>query len=101
MQIDPRQMKRMMQQMGIKSEEIPARRVIIEKDDEKIVIENGLINLKESDRVCLYALGGLLPYLTVLYRETPEVDWINQKQEIQCPDNKNTVIFEIERVKTH
>lgn len=68
---------------------------------EKIVIENGLINLKESDRVCLYALGGLLPYLTVLYRDTPKTDWINQKQELQCPDNINTVLFEIERVKTH
>ena len=40
MNIDPRQMKRMMEQMGIKSEEVPAKRVIIEKEDEKIVIEN-------------------------------------------------------------
>ena len=38
--IDPRQMKKMMQQMGIKSEEIAANRVIIEKDNEKMILEN-------------------------------------------------------------
>ncbi|VVB73815.1 Nascent polypeptide-associated complex protein [uncultured archaeon] len=40
MQIDPRQLQRMMQQMGIKSEKIDANRVIIEKDDEKLVLNN-------------------------------------------------------------
>lgn len=40
MQIDPRQLKRMMQQMGIKTEEIPAKRVIIEKEDERIILNN-------------------------------------------------------------
>ena len=38
--MDPRQMKQMMKQMGIKSEEIPAIRVIIEKEGEKIILEN-------------------------------------------------------------
>ncbi len=38
--MDPRQMKRMMSQMGIDSKEIPATRVIIETDSEKIVIES-------------------------------------------------------------
>ena len=38
--MDPRQMKQMMKQMGIKSEEIPAIRVIIEKDGERIILEN-------------------------------------------------------------
>lgn len=37
--INPAQMKSMMKQMGIKQEEIEAIRVIIEKDDGKIVIE--------------------------------------------------------------
>jgi len=40
MQMDPRQLQRMMQQMGIKTEKIDANRVIIEKEDEKIILNN-------------------------------------------------------------
>ncbi len=39
--MDPKQMASMMKQMGIKNEEVPAERVVIEKTDgSKIVIEN-------------------------------------------------------------
>ena len=38
--IDPKKMQAMMKQLGIKQEEIEAKRVIIEKEDSKIVIEN-------------------------------------------------------------
>jgi len=38
--IDPKKMAAMMKQMGIKQEEIAAERVIIEKSDGKIIIEN-------------------------------------------------------------
>lgn len=37
--MDPKQMQRMMKQMGINSEDISADRVIIERGDEKIIIE--------------------------------------------------------------
>ncbi|MEM4133801.1 MAG: nascent polypeptide-associated complex protein [Candidatus Micrarchaeia archaeon] len=40
MQIDPRQLQRMMKQMGIDTEEISANRVIIEQDDKKIILNN-------------------------------------------------------------
>ncbi|MEK6873676.1 MAG: nascent polypeptide-associated complex protein [Nanoarchaeota archaeon] len=40
MNIDPKKMQAMMKQMGIKQEEIDALRVIIEKEDENIIIEN-------------------------------------------------------------
>ena len=41
LKIDPKQMSRLMSQMGIKSEEIPSMRVTIEKQDgSKIVIDN-------------------------------------------------------------
>jgi uncharacterized repeat protein (TIGR04076 family) len=49
---------------------------------ERIVIRDPLVDMKESDRVCLYAMGALLPYLTALDRETSEKDWINRKEEI-------------------
>jgi nascent polypeptide-associated complex subunit alpha len=38
--INPKQMQAMMKQMGINQEEVDAKRVIIEKEDSKIVIEN-------------------------------------------------------------
>ena len=38
--VDPKKMQAMMRQMGIKQEEVEALRVIIEKSDGKIVIEN-------------------------------------------------------------
>jgi nascent polypeptide-associated complex subunit alpha len=38
--INPAKMQSMMKQLGIKQEEIPAERVIIETADENIVIEN-------------------------------------------------------------
>lgn len=38
--IDPRRMQSMMKQMGIENKEIPAKRVIIETDSKKIIIEN-------------------------------------------------------------
>ena len=38
--IDPRKMQAMMKQMGINQEEIAANRVIIEKSDGRIIIEN-------------------------------------------------------------
>jgi len=38
--LDPKKMKAMMKQMGINQEEIEAKRVIIEKEDGKIIIEN-------------------------------------------------------------
>ncbi len=38
--IDPKKMQQMMKQLGINQEEIEATRVIIEKSDGKIIIEN-------------------------------------------------------------
>jgi len=38
--INPRQMQNMMRQMGIKTEEIDAKRVVFELRDKKLVIEN-------------------------------------------------------------
>ena len=38
--LDPKQMQRMMKQLGIKSDEIPAKRVIIETESKKIIINN-------------------------------------------------------------
>ncbi len=38
--LDPKKMQAMMKQLGIKQEEIPAQRVVIEQENSKIIIEN-------------------------------------------------------------
>ncbi|RLG21977.1 nascent polypeptide-associated complex protein [Candidatus Micrarchaeota archaeon] len=38
--LNPRQMERLMKQMGIKNENISAKRVVIETDSGKLIIEN-------------------------------------------------------------
>jgi len=57
-----------------------------------------LIEAGKPAGLCIYALPALIPYLTAYCRETPPEDWINNKQELQCPDNDNAVIFGLERV---
>lgn len=57
-----------------------------------VVIPQGDVSL------CLYALSAMFPYLTAACRQTPSEDWINSKQELQCPDNDNAVVFTITRL---
>ena len=61
---------------------------------DSLMIEQG--NMKG---LCIYALPALVPYLTAYCRQTPDDDWINNKKELQCPDNDNAVIFGLERIK--
>jgi len=69
------------------------------KIGDRIVIEEGSIISEKSSNVCLYAIGALLPYLTVAYRKVPEDDWINLVEVLQCPDPINTVVFRVLRVE--
>mgnify|MGYP000203291588 FL=1 len=64
---------------------------------ERIVIEHDMIVLEKTDRLCPYALGALLPYLPLLAHKTLPDDWINRKEEIQCPDPKTPVVFSVNR----
>ncbi|MFH1471000.1 MAG: nascent polypeptide-associated complex protein [Candidatus Micrarchaeota archaeon] len=56
--MNPRQMQRMMQQMGIKSEEIKAARVVIEKEGEKIIIDEPQVTLIEMQGQKSYQIVG-------------------------------------------
>ena len=56
--LDPKQMQRMMQQMGIKSEELKANRVVIEKDDGKVVIESPQIMVIDMKGVKSFQISG-------------------------------------------
>ena len=56
--IDPRQMQKMMKQMGIKSEEIEAERVIIESKNKKIIIEEPNVTAIDMQGQKTYTIMG-------------------------------------------
>ncbi len=64
---------------------------------EQIVVEHDMIQLDRTDRLCPYALSALIPYLPLLGHETAPADWIHRKKEIQCPDSRTPVLFEVIR----
>ncbi|MEM4625762.1 MAG: NAC domain-containing protein [Candidatus Pacearchaeota archaeon] len=58
MNIDPKKISSLMKQMGIAQEEIKANRVIIERDDGKIIIENpSVLKIKLSGNVSWQITG--------------------------------------------
>jgi len=56
--INPKQMQAMMRQMGIKSDELPAKRVIFELEDKKLVIDNPNVTLMEVQGQKTYQVMG-------------------------------------------
>lgn len=65
---------------------------------QKFLFKDPLIIPEGDSPLCLYALSAMFPYLTAACRETPSEDWINNVQELQCPDSANTVVFTIKRM---
>ena len=61
------------------------------------VKEMAMIEPGKPKGICLHALTAMVPYLTAYCRDTPEDDWINMVQELQCPDSANAVVFRLER----
>ena len=57
--MNPKQMQAMMKQFGIKSEELPAEKVIIEAKGKRIVIENPQINVVEMQGQKTYTVSGV------------------------------------------
>ncbi|MCC7552784.1 nascent polypeptide-associated complex protein [Candidatus Micrarchaeota archaeon] len=56
--MDPRQMKRMMQQMGINSTDISAKRVIIESEESNIILENPSVTKISAQGQISYQISG-------------------------------------------
>lgn len=56
--LDPSKMKAMMKQMGIQQEDINAKRVIIEREGENIVIDNpGVVKIKMQGNISWQITG--------------------------------------------
>ncbi|MCD6509132.1 MAG: TIGR04076 family protein [Thermoprotei archaeon] len=60
-------------------------------------LEGGKLSLPGPNRhVCIYALASLLPLLPAKQRKIDEPDdWLPRVREIQCPDPKGRVIWEV------
>ncbi|NOZ58577.1 MAG: nascent polypeptide-associated complex protein [Euryarchaeota archaeon] len=56
--INPRQMKKMMKQLGMEMEELPAREVVIKLEDREIVIENPTVNVIRAMGQKTYQITG-------------------------------------------
>ena len=56
----------------------------------------GTIEVPGENKVCLYALNSLFPFLTAKQREEelPHDDWIAETEYLCCPDPKG-VVFKI------
>jgi len=92
----------------IKVKEIINRCPVYNLDD-KIVLDDGyIINVKESNNICMHSLASILPYYNALYRGVKPKDLgLNKKDDdnaayVQCLDpckftGGGTVIFQIKR----
>lgn len=67
--MDPRSMARMMQQMGIKNEEVPAKRVIIEQEDGQLIIDNPQITKITMQGQASFQISGQISSKSVLRAE--------------------------------
>jgi uncharacterized repeat protein (TIGR04076 family) len=63
-------------------------------------IRNACLEIPPGERVCMYALGSLLPVISgAMIRNEPEQGVLDLLQEWQCPDPEATVVFRIEEDK--
>lgn len=60
-------------------------------------LEGGKLSFPEKNRhICIYALSSLLPLLPAKERNIDETDdWLPKVSEVECPDPKGRVIWEI------
>lgn len=68
------------------------------KEGDSFIVEEPNIVPESPGHFCYYAIPSLITYLNAYVRDTPEKDWINKLSVLQCPDAKNTVVFEVERL---
>jgi len=60
----------------------------------------GMIEIPAGQKVCIYALNSLFPFLTTKQREEelPDDDWISETDLLVCPDPKG-VVFKVSPIK--
>jgi uncharacterized repeat protein (TIGR04076 family) len=64
-------------------------------------IRDGDIRIPEGGSICIWALQGMLPLITLKEREIAEGkddDWVWRVHHVQCPDPEGRVIYKINRL---
>jgi len=83
--LNPKKMQAVMKQLGMKQEEIDAERVIIEKPDGKIIIEEPAVTKVEMQGQETFQISGNIR------EETPEEDTEQLEKDIQIIIEKTGV----------
>ncbi|MDI6880999.1 MAG: TIGR04076 family protein [Desulfitobacteriaceae bacterium] len=63
------------------------------KTGDKLTYTEPSVITADGVPVCIYAFNALAPYLSAYGKQTDPSDWINEINELQCPDPINTVVF--------
>lgn len=73
---NPMQMKKMMQQLGMKTEEIKAKRVVIELEDKNLIIEQPIVSSIEIQGQKTFTVMGKerIELMKTQQKEMPEED---------------------------
>jgi len=69
------------------------------KKDDKIVIRGTMVDMKETDSICIVALGAIYYSLYMMGKaDDPKSFGRDEVYCLQCPDPQERVIYEISRV---
>lgn len=78
--MDPRAMQKLMKQMGIKSEQIDADKVIIETKEENIIIKNPQVTKVIANGTEVFQISGTVVYEEKINEE--DVELVMQKANV-------------------
>ena len=68
------------------------------KKGDYIEVEDDLLTIPDSKKVCIWSLSSLLPFLSAVQRKHDEPsDWLSDVDYVQCPDSSVEVLWEIKK----
>lgn len=85
--IDPRQLKSMMDKMGIKQKEVDALRVVIEGKDTNIIIENPQVTIIEAQGTQTFQITGNVKEVSNVKTEISDDDVRMVKEQTGATDD--------------
>ncbi|MBO8183813.1 MAG: TIGR04076 family protein [Archaeoglobus sp.] len=96
-----------MYKIRIKVKEIEGNCHVLKKGDEYLVQEDGqTFTIIRGEKLCIYALSSLFPFIPAMTRELPEDFWMSKDTiYLTCPDPGKShggaanVLFELKREK--
>jgi uncharacterized repeat protein (TIGR04076 family) len=67
------------------------------KDGVTFFVRNGMLEVPPGERVCLFALGSIMPALSgAILKTEPGEGMLDLQKDWQCPDPEGRVTFRIE-----